>query len=1301
MKQSKKFKRLLSGMLSAVIAVSAVPIVSVHAEESTEPYPYTLFAASSDEGAITVNAGNFCVNGNVATNGTIVSSGNMNVNGTRTESAEESMIFIFDKIDNQYFSASNVDEHDADYTLDELNININVPTEVQGEATLTGNININNALKALEDVNLYGEVKNTNDSVIFSKYGDIVIDSQNVNLNGLVYAPFGSVTINAQNLNLNNVVIIAESIVLTCPNVNANNSSNASSFVGTVSEPLDIPYDEWQYMKDENENDFPDFFENLNNWNLLIDTDGDHLPNALEWYFETDSDNIDTDGDMLDDYYEIFTLMTDPTKVDTDDNGVSDFDEDMDGDNVSNGIEYKFGTNPEIRDTDRDNLTDGDEIYIYQTNPLNPDSDDDQICDGDEIVLGTDPNVLTQNTKDSFRKVFSPSDFGLSDDGSYPEIELIADAKGILTFKMASRGYDLNYNPLTPGYINQSVSLSTEGEFTTAILRYHVPDELLSDEGFTPAIYYFNEELGLLEELENTHLSGNVLTVELEHFSCYTMMNKQQFDARFRTAEEMYQYISPSDDLFSNDSYDTDLVFVLDDSGSMKTNDSSNMRKTTTSKFVEGLPETDNVALYSFTTGHPNFLLPLTQASKDGKVKFNQALNQLSSNGGTDGSQGLKAAVDLLSSRENIKAIIFFTDGSDTTTYYSYDKIISDAQENQITIFTIGLTNYVNEERLKKIANSTGGKFFSINDIDDLEDCYKKIRDLTIDYITDSNDDGISDYYTWKLCSGQMTDGYGNYVTPFGSPFYDENDTVYNETDYLTYEDCVNKVKERAVEIYNKVQQNCDFDNDGIKNGDEVIINRRKDFYTYAQLLSDPNNKDTDGDGLKDNIETTIGSDKNSFSVYCTENQITNLATSDYYIASYYKNQVLNGAMVNNSGLALAKLYSRNPKKEIYFKEVVDNISTLYNVTKGSYDNEDSMYMFYAETIKDAYVLERTFLTSTLIEDMHNAPKGFDVEKFLKALNRYRDAEIAKDGLVHVTREQMKQYCINFFSTPEFKEIDSEYYGISYLKPQKLKEGLMESFSNENNEKNLHNRGVDIALILFSGAIETIDTLDMYLDLMNCSIFFNDSVEILENIKANTNDSTLINTLDTVLDSLKSEKKLQSNKLKDAFLHASDEVIYQTIHSVISWTGSIGLTIEMMVGLGNLAGISETAEYTYRTCCSASMSDALSDAWSCMCKSKTHLSLTEDGWYTNDNFGSQYIKPDELIQYQQYVIALRLRSNENFITMENAGCILFNWLKKAIAKEALKTADIVANDLSYDRMKLFHQLVDSRVYDID
>ena len=304
------FNRLLSGALSMVMTISAIPIVSAHAEESAAPYPYTLFAASSNVGAITIEAGNFCVNGNISTNGTIVTSGNANINGTRSERTEESMIYIFDRIEKQYFATQNVDKHDADYALDETNININIPTEIIGEATLIGNININSALKALEDVNLYGEVKNTNDSVIFSKYGDIIIDSQNLNLNGLVYAPFGKVDIKAQNLNLNNVIIIADSITINCPNVNANYGYTAANFVGNSSEGLQIPPIEWKYLND---------------------TDGDALPDIIEteiWHSNPEA--VDTDEDNLPDGYEVMICFTDPSSNDSDNNGIIDSEEDFD-----------------------------------------------------------------------------------------------------------------------------------------------------------------------------------------------------------------------------------------------------------------------------------------------------------------------------------------------------------------------------------------------------------------------------------------------------------------------------------------------------------------------------------------------------------------------------------------------------------------------------------------------------------------------------------------------------------------------------------------------------------------------------------------------------------------------------------------------------------------------------------------------------------------------------------------------------------------------------------------------------------
>ena len=142
------------------------------------------------------------------------------------------------------------------------------------------------------------------------------------------------------NLNLNNVVIIADSITFDCPSVNANYSSNAADFVGTVSEPLNIPKDEWQYMKDENENGLPDFFEDFDNWEKLADTDGDGLPDSIEEYLGSDPSNTDTDGDGLNDYYEVFGTYTDSTKSDSDGNGVNDGDEDFDDDGLTNLEEF-------------------------------------------------------------------------------------------------------------------------------------------------------------------------------------------------------------------------------------------------------------------------------------------------------------------------------------------------------------------------------------------------------------------------------------------------------------------------------------------------------------------------------------------------------------------------------------------------------------------------------------------------------------------------------------------------------------------------------------------------------------------------------------------------------------------------------------------------------------------------------------------------------------------------------------------------------------------------------------------------
>ena len=82
----------------------------------------------------------------------------------------------------------------------------------------------------------------------------------------------------------------------------------------------------------------------------------------MELYIGTDPTKKDTDGDGLTDYDELFETFTDPTLYDTDSNGINDGQEDFDNDNLNNIEEIENGTDCYEEDTDVDGLTDGDEV---------------------------------------------------------------------------------------------------------------------------------------------------------------------------------------------------------------------------------------------------------------------------------------------------------------------------------------------------------------------------------------------------------------------------------------------------------------------------------------------------------------------------------------------------------------------------------------------------------------------------------------------------------------------------------------------------------------------------------------------------------------------------------------------------------------------------------------------------------------------------------------------------------------------------------------------------------------------------
>ena len=919
-------KRLLSGFIATATAVTMLPEIPAMAE-NFGCYPYTLFAGSSAEGAITTTASNFGVNGNVATNGTISATGNMNINGTKTENAGFDMIYIFDKIDTKYFSGNNVEEHTEDYVLDELNINIITPTEVLGEAELTGNININTALKAFEDVTLNGEVNNTNDSVIFSKYGDIVIDSTNVNLNGLVYAPFGSVEVKAMNLNLNNVVIIADSIVLDCPNVNANYSTNAADFVGTVSEPLNIPKDEWQYMKDENENGLPDFFENFDNWSKLADTDGDGLPDSVEEYLGSDPDNTDTDGDGLNDYYEVFGTYTDPTKADSDENGVNDGDEDFDEDGLTNLEEFLNNTYPYIDDSDNDGLSDGDEVNKYGTDPLVADTDGDGLDDGDEIILGTNP--LVQDTdgdgiidsKEKFQQTFTHK--VKNDDCAVTEVIVDMECTGNIN-KTTSVESVMNTDILCTdvvGLVGEPFEIETNSEFDKATLMFKVDKNKLGNVEFENLLFlWYNEEENEFIELETILDEVNsTASITTTHFSKYMVVDKR---AWFEAWAVELDY-NPTGGAPGAPSipvkYNT--VLAIDCSGSMDWNDHISVKSGINSAYDAQYPYTCN--RITAAEGFIRYMHPIdetaivfftsstTVAAKmtNDKETLKLALQGMKDNGGTSFSAAINASIAQIDSAEKISnganknRIILLSDGDDGDSASKRNVAVQKCKDKFIEVYTVGFGS-ANDAILRKIAEETGGEYYRAMDAEEIVDIFAKLGYMDDFDMTDTDGDGLPDAV--EVAGIRLQNGKIIYLDP---------------TDY----DC---------------------DDDGLLDGEEIDP---KPFYSekednglfglykllgintvqgyYFKMRSDPRFADSDYDGIDDNKDGEPNN--NSFSGTMTDQN----ATWDVNFNVDYREFFIDTPAFSRNLAILGSIYANLAYNDPYL-DITSGVSGNYNITQ-------------------------------------------------------------------------------------------------------------------------------------------------------------------------------------------------------------------------------------------------------------------------------------------------------------------------------------------------------------------------------
>ena len=660
--------------------------------------------------------------------------------------------------------------------------------------------------------------------------------------------------------------------------------------------------------------------------NDTTDTDGDGLTDNVEKYYGTDKLKVDTDGDGLSDYVELAVLSLNPLKVDTDGNGKKDGDEDADKDKLSNVEEIKIGSDPTIPDADADSLNDYDEVNKYKTNPIKADTDGDGVSDGKEIELGTDPL--------SSQKSFSVSVKSNESDTVKPSVSVNLSGKQVESLKI-EKVNDKNLFPETiPGYMGAAYDFSVDGSFSSATISF----EFDSSKGSDPVIYYYNEKEGILEPLSTT-LKGNVASATVSHFSTYILINRKVY-------EESFEW---EDAWVTNSNYrGVEIVLVIDDSGSMKSNDKENKRLSVAKTLVDNLPENSKIGVVKFESSTEI----LTQSLTNSKSTANGFLttSYFKSSGNTYMYSAIDSAMGLFESTDStiMKLVVVLSDGATSDTSM-HNSIISSANSRDIRIYTVGLgsssSNYFTEY-LKPLANNTGAAFYLASNASELTNIYKDIS-KKIDIETDTDNDGVPDYY-------------------------EENLQLFNGV----------KIK--------LDKNNPDTDGDGLLDGKEVEVK-----YTYkdnntkvnvkGKINSYPDNKDSDGDGLTDS------KDKKPMEWDVCDRDLALFASLTYNTQSEYNNKSIN-----------KNYYNYGSPNEVYdYWTIVDcsgekwaDINTHFFAT--TYKNGNKIVIAYRGTDGEIGEWLNNLIGVGLIN--YHSEEGYAKNYASKIAKKYSDCDIYITG---------------------------------------------------------------------------------------------------------------------------------------------------------------------------------------------------------------------------------------------------------------------------------------------------------------
>ncbi|WP_411679519.1 vWA domain-containing protein [Clostridium thailandense] len=175
----------------------------------------------------------------------------------------------------------------------------------------------------------------------------------------------------------------------------------------------------------------------------------------------------------------------------------------------------------------------------------------------------------------------------------------------------------------------------------------------------------------------------------------------------------------------------SDVVFVMDTSGSMSKTDPNNERFSAALDLLDSMNEDNRVSFYRFDDTAEQ-IFPMTKVTDKTKKDIEEKLKQHeNAKGNTNMREALLKAYDEIKSSENSgrnAMVILLSDGGDTYDLaQKFDETMKPFKSNGIPIYTIGMLSENNFYILKKISRESNGNYYSVKEVKDLKGVFNKI----------------------------------------------------------------------------------------------------------------------------------------------------------------------------------------------------------------------------------------------------------------------------------------------------------------------------------------------------------------------------------------------------------------------------------------------------------------------------------------------------------------------------------------------------------------------------------------------